>query len=215
MNGIFDADGPLIRMLNKILDCIVLSILWVLFTVPVITSGAAAAALYHTTVKTLRHDRSHIFRTFWNSFKSNFKQSLPVSIGGVVIAFILVVDLWNAWLNLALYGQAAAQFCIFLVLLIAFVTLGFCVCAYMGRFNDKLSTIVRNCGYMLMRHPFKLLPVPIISATAVVVVVLFPITLLLLPAPVVLLLSISLEQVFRIYMTDEDKQAEDERNGKR
>ena len=47
MRGIFNIDSPLMSFLVKVFDCIGASILWLLFSLPIVTMGAAGAALYY------------------------------------------------------------------------------------------------------------------------------------------------------------------------
>ena len=45
MKSIFDLESPLIGALTKIGDCICLSVLWLVFSLPIITLGASSTAL--------------------------------------------------------------------------------------------------------------------------------------------------------------------------
>ena len=69
MKGIFDIDNPVMTWIIKIFDCICVSILWLLFSLPVITMGASSAALYTTVYKYLRKEEGHLWKTFWTAFR--------------------------------------------------------------------------------------------------------------------------------------------------
>ena len=56
---------------------IILSVLWCICSLPVLTIGAASAALYHTSIRVLRQNRGYAFATFRDSFKENLRQTLP------------------------------------------------------------------------------------------------------------------------------------------
>ena len=45
MRGLFDLDSPLMNVLGKIFDCIMLSLCWISASLPIITMGAACGAL--------------------------------------------------------------------------------------------------------------------------------------------------------------------------
>ena len=47
---IFNPENLFFRMLSGGVDVVGLSLLWVLFSIPVVTAGPAAAALYYTSV---------------------------------------------------------------------------------------------------------------------------------------------------------------------
>ena len=93
MGSFFSADGAFFTAVNKIIDTIFLSILWIIFCIPLFTIGASTSALYATANKVLRHDRSYIFRQFWDSFKSSFKQSTIAWLFCVLVIFVLVSDI--------------------------------------------------------------------------------------------------------------------------
>jgi hypothetical protein len=48
MNRIFGMDSPLVETLMKVGDCLCLSVLWLVFSLPVFTIGASSTALYAT-----------------------------------------------------------------------------------------------------------------------------------------------------------------------
>ena len=50
MHSLFDMDSPLMNGLGKIYDCMMLSVCWGLFSLPIVTMGAASGALYRTVL---------------------------------------------------------------------------------------------------------------------------------------------------------------------
>ena len=83
MNSIFKLDGPVFTILNKFCDILILSILWMFFSLPAVTLGASSAALYHSVHKVLLNGEGYVLSTFWNSFRTNLKQ-------GVLLTLILI-----------------------------------------------------------------------------------------------------------------------------
>ena len=71
-------DNKIFQMLEKIIDCIYSSILWFIFSLPLITAGASTTALYYTVNKVIRYDRGNMSKEFFKAFKSNFRQSTLV-----------------------------------------------------------------------------------------------------------------------------------------
>ena len=66
MGGIFNINSPFFRVMSKVFDVIVLSLLWTLCCIPVITIGPATTALYYAIVKSIRKDRG------WVDFNGQF-----------------------------------------------------------------------------------------------------------------------------------------------
>ena len=73
MRDFFNSDNRIMRALGKLFDIGDLSIVFILFCIPVVTIGAALTALYYTTVKVVRRERGYVFHEFWHCFKTNFK----------------------------------------------------------------------------------------------------------------------------------------------
>ena len=67
----FNQDSTLMTILNKAADMVILSVLWCICSLPVVTIGAASSALYHATMKVIRLGRGYAFSTFFTSFRQN------------------------------------------------------------------------------------------------------------------------------------------------
>ena len=74
MGNLFDMDSPLMNALNKAADCIWLSLLWLLCSLPIITIGASTTALYRL-VFNMREDKAVNAKTFFKAFGQNFVQA--------------------------------------------------------------------------------------------------------------------------------------------
>lgn len=88
MGKIFNYDAPFWRGMNKVADVIILNVLTILFSIPLVTIGAAVTALYDAMWK-LQRDDGTVWNNFWSAFKSNFKQSTVIWIIVAVISAIV------------------------------------------------------------------------------------------------------------------------------
>ena len=64
---LFDPEGPLMTALSKLADIIICNLMFVLFSVPIITFGASLTALYTCMLRLAgdeERDDGLIFRTF-------------------------------------------------------------------------------------------------------------------------------------------------------
>lgn len=98
MGNIFNPDSSLMQGLSKITDIIVLNLLTVLLSIPVITAGAALAALYDATWRIVQ-DEGSVYRSFFRAFKSNFKQAtvlwLIIAASGFVLGYCVLFYVQN------------------------------------------------------------------------------------------------------------------------
>ena len=69
MNRLFDADNKLNRFLAKVFDCGILSVLWIVCSIPVFTMGAATIAMYTVTLKMVKNEEGAIVRSFFKAFR--------------------------------------------------------------------------------------------------------------------------------------------------
>lgn len=80
MSGLFSLDGFLGRSLSRLADLIVLSILWIVFSLPIVTLGASTTALYTMTLRMVRDEEGKIAAGFFRAFKENFKSATCIHL---------------------------------------------------------------------------------------------------------------------------------------
>ena len=71
---LFDHDGPLMRALTYLGNLILLNLVYLLCCLPVVSAGAASAALYTVTLGNLRGEDGGTVRRFFRAFRANFKK---------------------------------------------------------------------------------------------------------------------------------------------
>ena len=93
---IIDPNSPLIQALGKLSDVIICNMLFCIFSIPIVTVGAAMSAL-NSCMMLLVDDREDdiIVKDFWRAFKANFKQAtglwlLCLPVIAVLLAFYFV-----------------------------------------------------------------------------------------------------------------------------
>ncbi|MCQ2442244.1 MAG: YesL family protein [Oscillospiraceae bacterium] len=73
---IFDPDSPLMSALGKLADLFFCNMLFVVFSLPIITMGASLSALHCCAVSLVNDtEESFIPLQFWKAFRKNFKRS--------------------------------------------------------------------------------------------------------------------------------------------
>ena len=210
MGNFFSTDGPLFEGMAYIINIIYVSVLWILFSIPIITIGASSTALYYTVTKVIRHGRSYIFREFWQSFKSNLKQSTAVWLIYLVMMGILLVDIRV----MGAFGTAVSQTLqfVFIVGICMVSAVMVYALAYIARFTQDVRHILTNSVLMAIRHLPKTLLLVVVLAAAVLGCYLFGLGIVFIPAVVALVDSLILESIFVQYMSKADREKEALRN---
>ena len=67
MKQLFDLNNPVMRFIIKLFDCMLLSVLWAVFSLPVFTMGAASTALYSAVYHHIRRDEDYLWHSFYSA----------------------------------------------------------------------------------------------------------------------------------------------------
>ncbi len=94
----FNYENPVWQFMGRIADLMILNAMALIFSIPIITIGASWTALYYCTVKIVRKEDTYVWKEFWNSFKSNFKQATIIWLILIPFLAILFVDVLM-WYN--------------------------------------------------------------------------------------------------------------------
>lgn len=200
MGNLFNIDNGIFAFINKVCDLLFLSILWLLFCIPIITIGPATTALYYTTVKVIRRERGYLFREFMKSFRLNFKKGAIIGVLLTLAYTILFFDLLWAKEALNNVNNGSILYGIF----IAVFFMVFCFTLYvfpvLSRFDMKLGQLIKAAAIMAIRHlPYTIVMV-IVSVITIVAIDYILLMIFLLPAVATYINSIFMEKVLKKYI---------------
>lgn len=152
----FSPDSEIMEFLGKTADYIYLNILCLLLSLPIVTAGPAICAKYYVSMKMARGEDVYVTKSFFKSFKENFKQA---SIIGVVIAIIgalLVMDWYNViWGN----SQNMNFYLKIILLIISYLvwSIAFCIFPILGYYHVSTSELVKAAVLMSLLYLPKLM----------------------------------------------------------
>ena len=151
MSKLFRMDSPLMRFLTKIADLMVLNILFCVTSIPLITIGASWTALYSVTLKMVRDEEGSVSRSYFRSFRQNFRQATLLWLGVLVVLALLVLDI--RVLNGMSEGTAPGLLRVGVEIL---ALLGIMVLQYLfpslARFEASLADTLKNACMMALAH---------------------------------------------------------------
>ena len=87
----FRADSKLMKMLTKIANMLIVSVLWCICCIPVITIIPACAALFHTTVEIIQGNGMGVVRDFLLTFREEIAKGIFFTLGSIIVVFLLSV----------------------------------------------------------------------------------------------------------------------------
>lgn len=201
MNNLFNMDNKFFTLMGKICDLIFLSLMWILFCLPVITIGPANTALYYVTVKVIRRERGYLFREFFKSFRLNFKRGAIIGVIFTIMFAILGFDLITAWTaDTGNSSMNSVFFGIYLAITLILLSISIYVYPVLSRFDMTLRQLVKASSYMAMRHlPYTILMLVVLVASVAGTLFFLPL-LFVIPAVSTLINSLLMERILKKYM---------------
>lgn len=157
MNRIFNQDSPIMRFLTAFADLIAVNILLIVFSIPVVTCGAAITAGMRVTRDIMEDNAAHIVRSFWNAFRENFRQATIVWVPHCAMLLGLGYDIY---LFQFLMDDSTYKKMLVLLIVLLGILIGAGVYLYMliARFENTAASQVKNALAMFFHYlPLSLL----------------------------------------------------------
>lgn len=147
---LFDPNGKMMEILWKPIHIMFLNLLWVLFSLPIVTAGASTVALYTVLFKMKKGTEGKLFRDFWDAFRANFRQSTALWLIMVLAAAVFTTDIFF-FVNM---GGFAGTFCamLFLGMDVALLMMGLYVFPLQAVFDNKIGVTIKSALYLSFRH---------------------------------------------------------------
>ncbi len=144
MKKAFGYEGYFWTIMNALCDLVEISVLFLLFSIPLVSIGASVCASYYVVCKKAENSEKSIFKMFFHSWKQNLKDGfflelicglmISGSLLGMHFAFISDMPTVIRYPLLSLSLLATLVSC--MVALFSFMLL--------ARYNDTLIHIIRN-----------------------------------------------------------------------
>lgn len=92
MGRFLDMDSPIMRILNRVGDLMIMNFLMIFCCLPVITAGAAFTAMHYVLLKIVRGQEGYLIKGFFKSFKENFRQATLIWLLMLLVIAVYVGD---------------------------------------------------------------------------------------------------------------------------
>ncbi len=213
MGSIFSLDGKFFSVMSKVADLIILNIIFCLCCVPIITIGPATTALYYVTLKMVKNQESYIIKSFFKSFRDNFKQGALIGIILMVAAGLIIGDIYIMLSWETSYKIIFIVIFIFLLVIWSFTAIY--IFPLLATFDNTLKQTFKNSLLMSIRHLPKTVVMFLISVASMLIVgfivQLMPFWFLIGFSLLAYTNSLLLKGILKQYMPPEEE--DDEQNG--
>lgn len=203
MGSFFNMDNPLFTFLSKVFDIIMLSLLYILCCIPVVTIGAATTACYYTMVKSIRKNRGYMSKEFFKSFKENFKVG---TLTWILVLLASVLLYMNIYISKQITGSLGAILPYgYMAAILFLLCVGIYLFPVLSRFDFGVIQLIKMCFFFAMKH----LPTTIglvalfagISLACYITIILIPFII-----PIYLFFSSFLmERILKKYITKQEE----------
>lgn len=149
MGGFFKLDGPFFKYGTILADMFILTFLWLICSIPLITIGTALTAVFYVTTRQISDREGYVTANFFKSFKENFLQSTFTTIVILLVAIILYISMHWAhvmgdWKEVILTLEVIAAFELFITSIYIFPLI--------SRFDMKFIETFRIAFFLANRH---------------------------------------------------------------
>lgn len=139
------------RFATKLAYSAYLNILWFICCLPVFTVGASTTALFYVTLKVAKNEEGSLTRSFFRSFKENFRQATIIWLILLGSGILLGVDgyiFYHMRYDNVLWTLGTA---VFLVMLAAYAIILMYIFPLLARFHNTVRAMFKNALMIGMR----------------------------------------------------------------
>lgn len=149
--NLFNLNSPFARGVNKLVTMLYVGMLWFLCSIPVLTMGAAMAALYEVMMKVVKDQEGYIAASFFRAFRQNLKQGLQLGIPLLLAQIVFAFD----FLYYSVFWEEGyqVQTILFAVLSLLALTVFPYAFAAMARFENTAMGHLRMAVTVMVRCP--------------------------------------------------------------
>ena len=184
-------------------DMLILSIMWLLFSIPFFTIGASTTALFYVTTRRIANREGYLTRDFWEAFKSNFKKATTLWL-------IILLLVWLIWFNLnninAVGALAIIIFPAQIILMIEIALTTVYLFPMTARFDMSIKQLFKSSFYMANRHLLTSISCLILLVAGILTFFWMPpLAMFLAPGMYAWLSSQMIMRIFKKYRPEIDK----------
>jgi uncharacterized membrane protein YesL len=171
MIHLFNPENKFWAFVAKLADVFLLSLLWLVTSLPIVTIGAATAAFYHFTIHQATDTESTVWHGYFSAFKAHFKTSTLIWLIQLAGSLFLGMDAWLAWQYFTFTDGAVGA--VIVLGVVSCVTLLFEISflyAYpiQAIFDFPLKKVLSNCFIMAVGNLPSTLTILLLFAAAAV-----------------------------------------------
>ena len=142
MHNLFNPDNPVMIILGKIWDLILMNICFVITSLPIFTIGASLTALYRTTISLKENDPEWVHTSYLKAFRKNFRQATFLWLILLAAGIFLTADLYVIYEVIdPVYRWLQYPVWLLVILLLCIILFAF---PLMSRYEESTGMLIQN-----------------------------------------------------------------------
>jgi len=201
MGGLFNPESNFWKPFGYLVDIFLLSLCWLICSIPVITIGAASTALYDATIHTIRFKEGGTYARFFRTFKNEFKLS--------TLSWLMWMVIWATGFYVLRFAAGINSLFLMAGLVLMLLPTGMMCWVFpiLSRFTYDFSSLNKTAVAFAGIHIVSTLVVALSTVITVYFCVWLWLPALFMPALLMLFWSIFMEKTFKKYMPAENEEA--------
>lgn len=209
MKSFFNPDNFLWQWFGRLADFFLVSCVWLLCCIPVITAASASIALYDTVAHCIHGKEADMLRRFFRTFKNELGRGILMTIFWAIVSFVLNMG-YQILTQMAAEDSAWQIFgIIYFVSLLVPLGIACWAIAIESRFTYSFGQLHRTAIFFTFAHLPQTLAVVILFVITLNLLRAIPFLVMFLPGLMVSLQAIFIEKVFNQYISAEEKNMEE------
>ena len=205
----FNPESKVMIFLGRITDYLILTLLWVICSIPIFTIGASTTAMFYTSFKILDDEDSYVTRCFFKSFKENFKQSTLLWLVTVAALLFFIVD-FQFYSQLEQGTMRFIGLVVFGFLLVLFTITMLYLFPYVSRFHCTFKQSIKISLLLGIRHLPTTIILIVVDAVIIFACLYYLVLFMFLPGFLCLANSFLIRRVFKKYMPEKEEIPDDD-----
>lgn len=165
--SIFTINSPFYRFMQKMTDLLLLSLLWILCSLPIVTIGASTTAAYYVGLKLVVNEENYVGKMFFKAFCENFFQGTILGLLSLGLGYVLWVN-YNYCFRIASVRPTGMILCTILGTVIYVFSFIYAF-ALIARYENTICSRIRNSFLLSVRYFFRTMIMLVMMACIVVI----------------------------------------------
>jgi uncharacterized membrane protein YesL len=156
MGKVFSYDSPVWRFMGRLVDFLVLTVLWAVTSLPIITMGTATTTVYYITLKMTKNQDGYIVSTYFKTFGKLFLETVKAWLLTLIVGVLLGGDIYiclklgNPIASLILAALAVVALVYSMTLMYLFPVMARLDNTIMGYVKAAFYLAIRNFGWSIL-----------------------------------------------------------------